>query len=77
VTFAAPDGDTLRTGDDSADESVTALTFDGESEFGGDFDQPDNDFDSDGTDPARLPAPQTPRGRTATALGTVGRVVAA
>jgi hypothetical protein len=38
VTFEAPDQDTLRTGQDSADDSITSLEFDGGGEFGGDFD---------------------------------------
>ncbi len=47
VTFAAPDGDTVRTGEDSADESITALTFDGDHDFGGDFDEQDDGFGGD------------------------------
>jgi hypothetical protein len=37
VTFEATDENTLRTGEDSADDSITSLEFDGSSEFGGDF----------------------------------------
>lgn len=40
VTFEPPDQDTLRTGEDSADESVTALSYDGGSEFDGGADPP-------------------------------------
>ena len=51
VTFEAPDGDVVRTGDDSADTAFTELTFDGSSEFDSDFGEPgDDDFDTGATD---------------------------
>lgn len=51
VTFDAPNGDTLRTGEDSADEAVTSLTFDGDNEFDGDFGDPgDGDLDDSDVD---------------------------
>jgi hypothetical protein len=47
ISFEAPDGDAVRTGDDSADTAFTELSFDGASEFDGDFDEPGgDDFDT-------------------------------
>ena len=47
VTFEAPDGDVVRTGEDSADTAFTELTFDGTSEFDSDFGEPEgDDFDT-------------------------------
>lgn len=49
VTFEAPGGDAVRTGSDSADESVTALEFESDNEFDNDFDDSgsEDDFESD------------------------------
>ena len=63
VTFEAPEGDVVRTGEDSADEAFTSLTFDGSSEFDGDFGDPESDDFDTGTgdaDPSDQPTMSEP-----------------
>jgi hypothetical protein len=60
ISFEAPDGDAVRTGQDSADTAFTELSFDGTSEFDSDFDEPGgDDFDPGAGDAGPSDQPAT------------------
>jgi hypothetical protein len=75
VTFEAPDGDVVRTDEDSADTAFTELSFDGASEFDSDFGGPDEDdfeagtSDTGSSDQPSLSAPPDTSGDAASGPG--------